>query len=69
MGLLYFIRCFCILFGCEIVKTKQGVNFKQGLFTGTGSERNIALYQKLGYKIFDEKQVTAELSFVYMEKV
>ncbi len=45
------------------------MNFKQGLFTGTGSERNIALYQKLGYKIFDEKQVTAELSFVYMEKV
>lgn len=45
------------------------MNFKQELFTSTGSEKNIALYQKLGYKIFDEKQVTAELSFVYMEKV
>ncbi len=55
--------------GCEIIKTKQSVNFKKELFSNTGSEKNIALYQKLGYKIFDEKQVTAELSFVYMEKV
>ncbi len=45
------------------------MNFKQELFANTGSEKNIALYQKLGYKIFDEKQVTAELSFVYMEQV
>jgi len=38
------------------------------LFTSTRSEKNIALYQKLGYKIFDEEQVTEELRFVYMEK-
>ena len=38
------------------------------LFTSTKSEKNIALYQKLGYKIFEEKQVTEELRFVYMEK-
>lgn len=38
------------------------------LFTSTRSEKNIALYQKLGYNIFDEKQVTEELRFVYMEK-
>lgn len=38
------------------------------LFTSTRSEKNIALYQKLGYKIFDEKQVTEELRFAYMEK-
>ena len=29
------------------------------LFTSTRSEKNIALYQKLGYKIFDEKLVTS----------
>lgn len=39
------------------------------LFTSTRSEKNIALYKKLGYKIFDEKQVTEELKFVYMEKL
>lgn len=39
------------------------------LFTSTRSEKNIALYKKLGYKIFDEEQVTEELRFVYMEKV
>ena len=43
-------------------------NQRYELFTSTRSERNIALYQKLGYKIFDEKQVTEELKFVHMEK-
>lgn len=48
---------------------KQYPNQRYELFTSTRSEKNIALYKKLGYKIFDEKQVTEELSFVYMEKV
>ena len=43
-------------------------NQRYELFTSTKSEKNIALYQKLGYKIFDEEQVTEELRFVYMEK-
>ena len=43
-------------------------NQRYELFTSTKSGKNIALYQKLGYKIFDEKQVTEELRFVYMEK-
>lgn len=43
-------------------------NQRYELFTSTRSEKNIALYQKLGYKIFDEKQVTEELRFVYLEK-
>ena len=47
---------------------KQCPNQRYELFTSTKSERNIALYQKLGYKIFDEEQVTEELRFVYMEK-
>ena len=47
---------------------KQYLNQRYELFTSTRSEKNIALYQKLGYKIFDEEQVTEELRFVYMEK-
>lgn len=47
---------------------KQYLNQRYELFTSTRSEKNIALYQKLGYEIFDEEQVTEELRFVYMEK-
>lgn len=47
---------------------KQYPKQRYELFTSTRSEKNIALYQKLGYKIFDEKQITEELGFVYMEK-
>lgn len=39
------------------------------LFTSTRSVDNIRLYEKLGYKIFDEKKITDELVFVYMEKM
>jgi ribosomal protein S18 acetylase RimI-like enzyme len=38
------------------------------LFTSTRSEDNIRLYQKLGYVIFDSKEITDELVFVYLEK-
>lgn len=48
---------------------KQYPQQRYQLFTSTRSEKNIALYRKLGYKIFDEGQVTGELRFVYMEKV
>lgn len=48
---------------------KQYPKQRYELFTSTRSEKNIALYKKLGYKIFREKQVTEELRFVYMEKV
>ena len=47
---------------------KQYPKQRYELFTSTRSEKNIALYKKLGYKIFDEEQVTEELRFVYMEK-
>lgn len=39
------------------------------LFTSTRSIDNIRLYTKLGYKIFDEKKINDELTFVYLEKV
>lgn len=48
---------------------KQCPNQRYELFTSSRSERNIALYKKLGYEIFQEEQVTEELRFVYMEKV
>lgn len=48
---------------------KQYPNQRYELFTSTRSEKNIALYRKLGYKIYEEKQITEELRFVYMEKV
>lgn len=48
---------------------KQFPKQRYELFTSTRSEKNIALYKKLGYKIFNEEQVTEELRFVYMEKV
>ncbi len=38
------------------------------IFTGYRSEKNICFYKKLGYKIFDCKYVTGELSLVYLEK-
>ncbi|MCM1083407.1 MAG: GNAT family N-acetyltransferase [Clostridium sp.] len=38
------------------------------LFTSSKSKKNIELYEKLGYKIFSEKQITDELKFVYLEK-
>ena len=38
------------------------------LFTSTRSEDNIRLYQKLGYMIFDRKEISDELVFVYLEK-
>ena len=39
-----------------------------GLFTGHKSQRNIYLYQKLGYKIFKTEKVNNKLNLVYLEK-
>jgi GNAT superfamily N-acetyltransferase len=38
------------------------------LFTGYKSERNIYLYQKLGYQVFKTETVTKDLQLLYMEK-
>lgn len=38
------------------------------LFTGHRSERNIRLYERLGFRIFRQEPVTDNLSFVFMEK-
>jgi ribosomal protein S18 acetylase RimI-like enzyme len=38
------------------------------LFTGSRSEDNIRLYEKLGYRIFREERLSAKVILVYMEK-
>ena len=50
----------------EIEKCCPGRRYE--LFTSTRSEDNIRLYQKLGYEIFDRKEISDELVFVYLEK-
>lgn len=47
---------------------KEYPNQRYELFTSTRSTKNIELYQKLGYRIFDEKKITEELKFVYLGK-
>ncbi|MFA7077644.1 MAG: GNAT family N-acetyltransferase [Syntrophomonas sp.] len=42
--------------------------FRYELFTGHLSQKNLAFYQKLGYKIFKTEKISDELQFVYMEK-
>ncbi len=44
-------------------------NKRYELFTSTKSKRNIEFYKKLGYRIFDEKEITKELKFIYLEKL
>ena len=39
------------------------------LFTSSKSEKNIRLYQRLGYTCFLKKQVASDMSFVYLEKI
>lgn len=43
-------------------------NKRYELFTSTRSLSNIRLYEKSGYKIFTQKDIDDELTFVYMEK-
>lgn len=38
------------------------------LFTGHKSEKNLHLYQKLGYEIFRSEIITDDLTLVFMEK-
>lgn len=38
------------------------------LFTGDKSERNLYLYQKLGYKVFKTAKITDQTTIVYLEK-
>ena len=39
------------------------------LFTSSISVRNIKLYERAGYRIFREQQISENLKFIYLEKV
>ena len=39
------------------------------LFTSSKSQRNIQLYQRVGYKVFKEQDVSDNLKFIYLEKL
>ena len=39
------------------------------LFTSTKSVDNIRLYERIGYEIFKQKEISDELVFVYMQKM
>jgi ribosomal protein S18 acetylase RimI-like enzyme len=41
---------------------------KYELFTGHRDDKNIHLYKKLGYTVFDEKVINDNLTMIYMEK-
>ncbi|MDD3894995.1 MAG: GNAT family N-acetyltransferase [Syntrophomonadaceae bacterium] len=49
-----------------IEKCFEGVRYE--LFTGHLSEKNLALYQKLGYKSYKTIKVSEVLQLVYMQK-
>jgi epoxyqueuosine reductase QueG len=49
-----------------VEKCFKGVRYE--LFTGHLSTKNLALYQKLGYKSFRTEKIDAGLQFVYLEK-
>ena len=51
---------------CEIENYFPNARYE--LFTSTKSIDNIRLYRKLGYEIFDRKEISDELIFVYMQK-
>ena len=50
----------------EIEKCFPGKRYE--LFTSTRSKDNIRLYESLGYRIFDRKEIDDELVFIYLEK-
>ena len=39
------------------------------LFTSDKSAKNLKLYEKMGYKLFQERQVTPNLRFIFLEKI
>jgi ribosomal protein S18 acetylase RimI-like enzyme len=50
------------------IENRFNTVLKYELFTGSNDEKNIYLYNKLGYKIFEERRVNDNLTLVYMEK-
>jgi ribosomal protein S18 acetylase RimI-like enzyme len=53
----------------QTVETTVGYVSRFELFTGHKSEKNIALYQKLGYHPFRERAITTHVTLIYMQKM
>ena len=52
----------------EQIELRFGQAQRFELFTGHKSERNIRLYEQLGYTIFKSEEINPNLSFVFMRK-
>lgn len=58
--------------GTKLMYAIEGINEpieRYELFTGNKSLKNISLYERLGYVLFQEEVVSSHLSLVYMEKI
>jgi GNAT superfamily N-acetyltransferase len=57
--------------GAKLIKAIED-HFKETprfeIFTGEISQRNLFLYQKLGYRIFNHRQLTDRVKLLYLEK-
>ncbi len=51
----------------EIETLLEGVE-RIEIFTGSKSEKNLQLYSKLGYSVFDEKKINNNLTLVFLQK-
>ena len=56
--------------GSRLITAIEGIypGMRYELFTSSRSVNNIRMYRKLGYEIFDQKQITDDLIFVYLQK-
>jgi len=56
--------------GLKLLKEIENVlpHKRYELFTSSKSRNNIQLYQKSGYRVFAEKAITGDLTFIYLEK-
>ncbi|MUT67341.1 GNAT family N-acetyltransferase [Paenibacillus sp. NEAU-GSW1] len=56
--------------GKQLMNAIEGLypNARFELFTGSQSDKNISLYENLGYKPFRERRITPDVSLIYLEK-
>ncbi len=47
---------------------RECLHSRYELFTSSKSAKNLRLYERLGYRVFAEKEVSCDLKFVYLEK-
>ncbi len=58
--------------GTKLINEIEGVfnlSRRFEIFTGHKSEKNIHIYQKLGYKTFKIEKITNNINYIYLEKI